>query len=104
MAVTEVAQRNVRIEERPFRSPLWISAITLALLWLFYLSLSVVCEVFLGYQWDALLLETGFLAIFFAPLQFRPGLRCEASPSHTARVLAVVPVGPWARESAFLAR
>lgn len=41
----------------------------LALLWLFYLSLLHAGQVFLGFQWDALLLETGFLAIFFAPLE-----------------------------------
>jgi len=35
-------------------------------LWVSYLSLSIVGDVFLGYQWDALLLETGFLGIFFA--------------------------------------
>ncbi|MCZ6714313.1 MAG: lipase maturation factor family protein [Deltaproteobacteria bacterium] len=39
----------------------------LALLWLFYLSLQVGGQVFLGYQWDTLLLETGLLALFFAP-------------------------------------
>src|SRR5262245_25218913 len=39
----------------------------LLLLWAFYLSLTVAGQVFLGYQWDALLLETGFLAIFLAP-------------------------------------
>ncbi|HTS18977.1 MAG TPA: lipase maturation factor family protein [Verrucomicrobiae bacterium] len=54
---------------------------SLALLWLFYLSLSVVSDVFLGYQWDALLLETGLLAIFFAPLQLGPGLKQETPPS-----------------------
>jgi predicted DCC family thiol-disulfide oxidoreductase YuxK len=32
-----------------------------------YLSLSTVGQIFLGYQWDALLLETGFLAILFSP-------------------------------------
>jgi predicted DCC family thiol-disulfide oxidoreductase YuxK len=53
----------------------------LALLWLFYLSLSAVSNVFLNYQWDALLLETGLLAIFFAPLQFRPSPTREAPPS-----------------------
>lgn len=53
----------------------------LALLWLFYLSLSVVSDVFLGYQWDALLLETGLLAIFFVPLQLGPSLAREAPPS-----------------------
>src|SRR5262249_5350931 len=54
-------------------------------LWLIYLSLTVVCDVFLGFQWDNLLLETGFLAIFLAPLQWwprRPAL--EAPPSRIA--------------------
>ena len=41
----------------------------LFLLWCLYLSLSTVCSPFLNFQWDMLLLETGFLAIFFAPLQ-----------------------------------
>ncbi|HXE56322.1 MAG TPA: lipase maturation factor family protein [Tepidisphaeraceae bacterium] len=39
----------------------------LVLLWLLYLSLVNVGQYFLGYQWDALLLESGFLAILFAP-------------------------------------
>src|SRR5256885_1629645 len=39
----------------------------LILLWIFYLSLFTVCRVFLSYQWDVLLLETGFLAVFLAP-------------------------------------
>ncbi len=56
---------------------------SLAFLWLFYLSLSVVSDIFLGYQWDALLLETGLLAIFFAPLQLWPGPTREAPPSRT---------------------
>ena len=43
-----------------------------ALLWLFYLSLFNVCPLFLGYQWDVLLLETGFLAIWLAPLEWLP--------------------------------
>jgi predicted DCC family thiol-disulfide oxidoreductase YuxK/uncharacterized membrane protein YphA (DoxX/SURF4 family) len=41
----------------------------LLLLWLLYLSLSSIAGPFLNFQWDTLLLETGFLAIFFAPLQ-----------------------------------
>src|ERR1019366_7350428 len=59
------------------------TAPSLALLWLFYLSLSVVGEPFMGFQWDALLLETGFLAIFFAPRQLLPGLTRESPPSRT---------------------
>ena len=48
------------------------SAPCLALLWLVYLSLVTVGRDFLGFQWDNLLLEAGFLAIFFAPLQWWP--------------------------------
>jgi predicted DCC family thiol-disulfide oxidoreductase YuxK len=53
----------------------------LALLWLFYLSLATVGRDFLGFQWDNLLLEAGFLAIFFAPLQLLSKLSYEAPPS-----------------------
>ncbi len=44
----------------------------LILLWLLYLSLVTVGRDFLGFQWDNLLLEAGFLAIFFAPWQWLP--------------------------------
>lgn len=44
----------------------------LTLLWLFYLSLSVVGRDFFGFQWDCLLLEAGLLAIFLAPWQLLP--------------------------------
>jgi lipase maturation factor 1 len=43
----------------------------LCLLWLFYLSLLNVGGEFLSFQWDSLLLEAGFLAVFLAPLSFR---------------------------------
>ncbi len=36
-------------------------------LWLSYLSIVVVGQVFLGYQWDSLLLETGLLAAILTP-------------------------------------
>lgn len=39
----------------------------LFLLWLFYLSLCTAGQDFMQFQWDILLLETGFLAIFLAP-------------------------------------
>ena len=39
----------------------------LALAWVFYLSLVTVGQEFLSFQWDILLLEIGFLAIFLAP-------------------------------------
>jgi hypothetical protein len=41
-----------------------------ACLWVLYLSLCVACQQFLGYQWDALLLEAGVLAIFLAPVRW----------------------------------
>jgi len=53
----------------------------LFLLWLIYLSLSTVCREFLAFQWDILLLETGFLSIFLAPLQLWPRLARDAPPS-----------------------
>ncbi len=59
------------------------TAPSLACLWLFYLSLSVVSDIFLGYQWDALFWKPGFLAIFFAPLQSCP--KQPAKRRHPAR-------------------
>ncbi|MCI0416013.1 lipase maturation factor family protein [bacterium] len=49
----------------------WMSTPALFLLWLLYLSLTAVCREFLSFQWDVLLIETGFLAIFLNPPQFR---------------------------------
>ncbi len=48
-------------------------------LWGLYLSLSVVGQEFLSFQWDTLLLESGFLAILFAPRTWTLG-RARASP------------------------
>ena len=58
--------------------------VMLPLLWLDYLSLMVVGREFLSYQWDALLLETGFLAIFLAPLAWRDQRRTRVSPPRIA--------------------
>ena len=60
-----------------------LSGPALLLLWAFYLSLTLVGQVFLSYQWDILLLETGFLAVFLAPVRLWPRLRQEAPPSRT---------------------
>ncbi|MEN3368026.1 MAG: hypothetical protein V7609_169 [Verrucomicrobiota bacterium] len=45
--------------------------LSLILLFAFYLSLTIAGQIFLSFQWDILLLETGFLAIFFAPFCWR---------------------------------
>src|SRR5213078_432353 len=43
-------------------------------LFVFYLSLTIAGQTFLSFQWDILLVETGFLSIFFAPWQWWPRL------------------------------
>ena len=55
-----------------------IPVFALFFLWLFYLSLAAAGQDFLSFQWDNLLLETGLLAIFFAPFKWtagNPGVR-----------------------------
>ena len=47
-------------------------ALSLTALFLFYLSLTIAGQTFLSFQWDILLLETGFLSIFFAPWRLLP--------------------------------
>jgi lipase maturation factor 1 len=47
-------------------------ALSLVVLFAFYLSLTIAGQIFLSFQWDVLLLETGFLAIFFAPWRLWP--------------------------------
>lgn len=56
-------------------------------LWLLYMSFVHVGQIFYGYGWETLLLETGFLAIFLAPLG-RPGpFPRRAPPSPVVIVL-----------------
>lgn len=55
----------------------------LFLLWLIYLSLCTICGEFLSFQWDILLLETGFLSIFFAPMKLLPRLYRTTAPPRT---------------------
>ena len=47
-------------------------ALSLVVLFVFYLSLTVAGQVFLNFQWDVLLQETGFLSIFLAPWRLWP--------------------------------
>ncbi len=54
--------------------------------WVLYLSLSVAGQVFLEFQWDSLLLETGLLAILLAPRGLRLS-RAVAGPSPTVLFL-----------------
>jgi predicted DCC family thiol-disulfide oxidoreductase YuxK len=61
--------------------------LALAAAWVCYLSLASISQVFLSYQWDALLLETGLLAIFLSPPSWRLRLSAAAPPSRTALLL-----------------
>jgi hypothetical protein len=58
--------------------------VMLPLLWLDYLSLMAVGRDFLSYQWDALLVETGLVAILLAPLAWRDRFRGRESPPRIA--------------------
>lgn len=61
--------------------------VSLALLFLFYLSLTIAGQTFLSFQWDILLLEAGFLAIFFAPVRWRMGGDGDAPVSRIGQFL-----------------
>jgi len=58
--------------------------------WLFYLSLSVVGEPFLSFQWDALLLESLFISLPFLPFVPRHRLNKTELPSKWARILVLL--------------
>lgn len=51
---------------------------SLVLLWLIYLSFCTMGQEFLSYQWDALLLETGFMTIFLPLAAPSPPMACLA--------------------------
>jgi len=53
----------------------------LALLWVLYLSIVSVGQDFMSFQWDALLLEAGFLAIWVAPAGLKPQMGSPVSPT-----------------------
>jgi hypothetical protein len=55
--------------------------------WACYLSLTVAGQVFLNFQWDALLLETGLLGVLYAPPGRRLGGPDEPPPWPVARWL-----------------
>ena len=64
-----------------------LPALALLLLFVCYLSLTIAGQTFLSFQWDILLLETGFLAIFFAPWSWRLNSKREPPVSSAALFL-----------------
>jgi len=65
----------------------FVPVLALTVAFVFYLSLTVAGQTFLSFQWDILLLETGFLAIFFAPWQWRVTATSEVPISRVAHFL-----------------
>ncbi len=61
--------------------------LSLGLLFVLYLSLTIAGQTFLSFQWDILLLETGFLALFFAPMVWRMHRNRERSLSRVGLFL-----------------
>jgi lipase maturation factor 1 len=57
---------------------------SLIVLWVAYLSLVHAGQVFLSFQWDILLLEAGFIAIFLAPLVLRSRFLADRHPPRLA--------------------
>jgi hypothetical protein len=57
-----------------------IPAVAAAALWVIYLSLTIAGQTFLEFQWDALLLEAGLLAVLYAPCSMRSRLGADAEP------------------------
>ena len=64
-----------------------LPAFFLFLSWAFYLSLLGIGGPFLSFQWDILLLETGFLSIFLAPLNARVQLMSRGTSLGVIRFL-----------------
>ncbi len=64
-----------------------VPVISLIALFVFYLSLTIAGQAFLSFQWDILLLETGFLSIFFVPWQLWPKRGPELPISRAALFL-----------------
>ena len=63
------------------------STVVLPALWLLFLSLNVVGRDFLSFQWDALLLETGVLALAVTPHRWRHRLSDPIEPPVVGRLL-----------------
>jgi predicted DCC family thiol-disulfide oxidoreductase YuxK len=61
--------------------------LSLSLLLVLYLSLTIAGQTFLSFQWDILLLEAGFLAIFFAPFRWRLNATGDAPVSRAGLFL-----------------
>ncbi|HET9272125.1 MAG TPA: lipase maturation factor family protein, partial [Vicinamibacterales bacterium] len=62
-----------------------VPAASAAVAWFLYLSLTIAGEEFLRFQWDGLLLETGLLAILYAPFTLRSRVTTDLEPPVAVR-------------------
>ncbi len=60
---------------------------SIAVAWLAFLSFIAAAQDFASYQSDGMLLEAGFLSLFFAPPGFLPGLGADHAPSRASLFL-----------------
>jgi hypothetical protein len=58
----------------PQQGPLWLPMVVWAVLWLLYLSIVNVGQIFYAFGWESLLLEAGFLAVFLGHARTAPPL------------------------------
>ena len=67
----------------------FVPRLALLACWALYLSFTSVGWPFLNFQWDALLLEAGLLAVVWAPGGLRPSGRGERAPARVTRWLVL---------------
>jgi hypothetical protein len=74
VAVTGLAVSLAMVIGLPQRGPLWLPLVLWIVLWLLYLSIVNVGQIFYAFGWESLLLEAGFLAIFLGLARTAPPL------------------------------
>ena len=72
VAWTGIALSGCELLTIPERAPLPVSMLVWLALWVLYLSIVNVGQIFYGFGWESLLLEAGFLAIFLGSFDTAP--------------------------------
>ncbi|HET9727292.1 MAG TPA: lipase maturation factor family protein [Gemmatimonadales bacterium] len=72
VAWTGIVLSAVLVAGLPQRGPLWVPTIVWLGLWVLYLSIVNIGQVFYSFGWESILLEAGFFAIFLGNAQTAP--------------------------------
>ena len=72
VAIVGVVAASSLVAGVPQSGPTWVPMTVWLLLWVLYLSIVNVGQVFYAFGWESLLLEAGFLAIFLGPADVAP--------------------------------